>query len=168
MLRHWNRKWLLPKRVGSVVLHPRRRGLRSTGNHETESAMLLSRNPLPLWFVSPKRSDQKQRPQRTDGGGPDSGDRAAALAENPVSPVWRLLGKSGHSTALQSRKKRKKKKKTRDELLTQADLGSCEGLRSHMPFSSSGKALERHAREAVKGIVTHPQLLQQTPCSAVL
>ena len=51
----------------------------------------------------------KQRPQRTDGGGPDSGDRAAALAENPVSPVWRSLGKSGHSTALQSRKKRKKK-----------------------------------------------------------
>ena len=64
--------------------------------------------------------------------------------------------------------KKEKKKKTRDELPTQADLGSCEGLRSHMPFSSSGKALERHAREAVKGIVTHPQLLQQTPCSAVL
>lgn len=65
-------------------------------------------------------------------------------------------------------RKKKKKKKTRDELPTQAGLGSCEGLRPHMPFSSSGKALERHAREAVKGIVTRPQLLQQTPCSAVL
>ena len=54
----------------------------------------------------------------------------------------------------------RKKKKTTDELPTPAGLGSCEGLRPHVLFSSSGKALERQCKSSNQG--------NSDPSSAIL
>ena len=55
---------------------------------------------------------------------------------------------------------RKKKKKNTDELPTPAGLGSCEGPRPHVLFSSSGKALERQCKSSNQG--------NSDPSSAIL
>lgn len=96
----------------SVVLHPRRRGPRVTGNHKTIS-MLLSRSITPSLIRFTKALWSSYGLGALMEVGPGSGDRAAALVGSPVSPSLAV----GDAWPLNSPSKKKKKKNEMNALL---------------------------------------------------